>query len=189
MSEIAPGLEGPRDHHYAFAHRVLPQWLFEDPVHLLEALSTDEGTDILRSLWLRVGEHFDMSERVAAQGLGHEIRTVGAALIVVLFVLPPPRVMTEAYFVAGVLRVPEESSLHGTFDVRVLTLELTDPRQYASEEYLLVLEKSGQDQPGAVLCEWTREGTHLNFGRYVEPTLEAFFSAVVEEVSRTAPPR
>ncbi len=152
----------PRDHHYLFAHRLLPSLFFADPAGLMAALGRERAA-LLTRMWRLLGdkEIVANAERIAPLGLWCEMRDV-AGISVALVSLPPPRAATEAYFVALAYR-PAPRRLFGPRPlVRYLTLE-----------YGLGLD----GEPLTVLCEW-HKGTHQNHGMGPGPTRDAFFEAV-----------
>lgn len=79
--------------------------------------------------------------------------------------------MTEAYFVAAVLLV----------DLEQETPEVDQPAlRYFTLEYGATLD----GPPRTVLCEWTAEGSHLNYGDGPEPTLATFAEAIEQLLTR-----
>lgn len=184
------GLDGPREHHYAFAHRALPECLFADALRVVGAALADDSQALLCGLWDRVGEDLDAAERLSPEGLAWELRRLedGAILVVSL---PTPCKMPEAHFVAGLLRpagpAGAESDEPPEVSVRVFTLELTEPGKYASETYLEELREAQAADSHAVLCEWTRDGQHVNYGGPVQATVDDFISAILAKEDGESP--
>ncbi len=79
--------------------------------------------------------------------------------------MPPPHAMTEAYFTAAVLLLdPTQGQLDlATAAVRYFTLELGF---------------SLDNVPQTVLCEWGKDGAHINYGEGPTSDVEAFMAAV-----------
>jgi hypothetical protein len=184
------GLDGPREHHYAFAHRALPECLFGDAIRMVAAVLSDNSQALLHALWDRVGEDLDAAERLSPEGVGWELRRLGDGAILIVS-LPIPCKMPEAYFVAGLLRpagpAGTESDEPPEVSVRVFTLELTEPGKYASEAYLEELLEAQAAGTHAVLCEWTHDGQHLNYGGPVPPTVDDFIAAIRANVAGESP--
>jgi hypothetical protein len=78
---------------------------FQHPIQLAQALSGYEPRLVLGQLWQHAGESLDVSQRLPADGLDHDIRTIGDTLIVTVL-LPIPQRMPEAHFVAAIVRRP-----------------------------------------------------------------------------------
>ena len=85
--------------------------------------------------------------------------------VVGLVIFPPPKGITEAYFVATVYRPPVK-------------------KKWFSKEKALVrfftLEHgiNSDGSPRTVLCEWTNDESHLNLGNGPEAIAEAFLKEV-----------
>jgi hypothetical protein len=151
-----PEDDGPRRHHYAFAHRVLPLIMRNpdvDLAHLAGDLERLGGS--LRATWERVGLDHAESERLPPDGLAVERRDVGDAEGL-LVTLPPARHVAEAIFVL------------------VAPLDPPGARRYVTLE-------AGWDvvhrRPYTVLGEWSDRG-HLNLGDGPPAEGDAFVAAV-----------
>jgi hypothetical protein len=154
-------MDGPRLHHYIFAHKAIPSLFFHEPEKFLSIMSVHADA-FLRDFWNKVGESVDKTELVAADGLACEVRKIVNGDVGALITLPPPERITEAYFVAPVYR-PQAGSKNGR--TRFITLEYSPDRESLS-----------------VLCEWTAEGSHLNSGDGPEPKPEDFWKVVCTRV-------
>jgi hypothetical protein len=161
--------EGTREQHYTFAHRLLPQAIFSDPIAFLDVISGPSGAEALREAWTQAGPAFGMPP----DGLAAETRVVGEQVLVVI-TLPPPACTTEAYFVAAVLRAREAQDDGQEVEARVFTLEYSDPSDGVPDA-----ERAHGDRAVALLCEWTATGEHRNHGQAVEPTVDRFVAAVM----------
>jgi hypothetical protein len=161
----------PRCQHYFFAHYALRQAAFDDPLACLAILASPKEREFLASLWASVARHCEGHGE--ASGLSVEDVTVyrlrvGEAPCAVIQ-MPPPRGTTEAYFVAMLLHLPPSGKVNEPADInlRYFTLE------------------KGSSMGGAsrtVLCEWTKDGSHVNFGEGPEAELSAFIAAVDERL-------
>ena len=156
----------PRQHHYQFAHRALPQFGLAGVAQTLDILKTPMGGPFLIDIWDKVGQDLPKQERLPPSGLACSSHQTADGRSVIVVALPPPEEMTEAWFVAF-LRVPEERRLmifKSPATLRCFTLEKG-----------VNLEDGAQR---TVLCEWTRDGNHMNFGDGPSPTVEAFVAAI-----------
>jgi hypothetical protein len=85
--------------------------------------------------------------------------------------MPRPRAITEAFFVAAVLLADPDR-------------EMPDPKEVVLRYFTLEKGFTFEGPPRTVLCEWTAEGTHCNYGDGPAPRLEAFLQAVEELLSK-----
>lgn len=128
-----------RFHHYLFAHRVLPRAVFSDPDRFESKLEAD-GRMFLRFLWETAAADDAVVNVLDPEGLDFEIHATPHGKVVEVR-MPEPAEPPEAHTVMVVLSSPP----------RVFTLERSiDP-------------ESGS--PSTMLCEWDRDGQHLNHGR------------------------
>jgi hypothetical protein len=139
--------------HYTFAHRFLPAYVQQNPFAFYsylydKSLSSDgsvfEPRRFIQSRWSVIFEkncgltppHEMTFRRVTDLDMSlHQIGGMPAALVK----MPPPEVTPEAYFVALVF-FPDGAA-------RVFTLEVL-----------------GEARNHAVVCEWAKDGAHLNLG-------------------------
>lgn len=144
-----PGM--PRQQHYLFAHKILPQIVYQNPQKALGLLTSTEARPLLLRLWERLGEDLPEKERLPAMGLGCHSRVLEDGRIVVVVRMPPPERMTEAHFV-GFLFTPGEKMLFFF--------------QKPPTASCFTLEHSFQldGTPRTVLGGWTPEGAHFNMG-------------------------
>lgn len=167
-------LDEPRCHHYTLAHYALRSVAFDDPLAYLGILVSPDARSFLAHLLRSVSEHCKEQEPQPDFGIEditvHPVR-VGRYPCAVIE-LPRPRAITEAYFTAAVLLADPADGLPVStpMELRYFTLE---------KGFVLA------GPPRTVLCEWTSEGTHVNYGDGPVPQLEAFVRAVAESVSRS----
>ncbi|GAA1971642.1 hypothetical protein [Kitasatospora viridis] len=146
-----------RHHHYQFAHRALPAALRAVGPELVTDVPVGGLTPMLVELWGEVGARLPPDQRVSWDGLECEYRRFGNGHTGVFVTLPPPVAPPEAHLAAAVLP-------SGGDELRYFTVEFAiDPVTR---------------EPGAVLGEWTTDGTHrlLSTGAAAEP--DAFAAAV-----------
>jgi hypothetical protein len=160
-----------REHHYIFAHRVIPAMFFERPADFLKILR-HARTAPLMDLWAAIAEDLEADQRLAPEGLAVDFREASGASVAII-TLPGARAMPEAHFVALVHR-PASSRLKRWMQplTRCITLEYTE-------------DLSG-GEVSTVLGEWSQAGNHANYGPGPDPQLEEFFSAV-EDLVRAGP--
>jgi hypothetical protein len=147
-----------------FAHRVLPSLFYQDPERFLAILKQD-GIAFLRYFWDKLGSSLDAADVHPMHGVNYETRILEDGTAIALIELPKPLHVTEAYFVAPVYR---PLSAGGESIQRYFTLE-----------YGIKLVEPGER---SVLCEWTLDNHHVNFGDGPEPTSRAFFTAVCDKL-------
>src|SRR5262249_39711875 len=134
--------DGPRPHHYRFAHRTLPAAVHK----LLPERMQQVGPWVVRSffedavvaLWNIVGDEMAAEERIEPDGL-RAVYEPGPPEMV-LVVMPPARHMAEAHFAAVVI-------------------------QDSVARYFVLEDSWTPDRADAtVIGEWTRDQTHVNYG-------------------------
>ena len=154
-------------HHYGFAHRQLPLLFREAPAATMLAMGLMDP-DWLRDLWR---EDAPLGQADPPDGLACEVLALPAGdLSIVLFTLPEPWFVTGAHFAAAALHRqcgPEPGD-----DYRFWTLERT---------------RDDGAQPEAVLGAW-EDDCHLNFGRILTVSREAFLGALVTRIVPGADP-
>ena len=149
----------PRNHHYTFAHKLLPAAFFNDPVKFMTAFR-EEGSVYLWFCWDQVGKTVDEGERLPKGALDFRLVELGNNTEALVIALPTPKGMTEAHYVALVYRPGQPPSTAAL--ARVIALE------HSADE---------NDNPRTCLCEWAGE-MHMNLGAGPEPTLDKFIDAV-----------
>lgn len=157
----------PRCHHYTLAHIALRSLAHEQPLMFLGVLGSPEADRFLASVFADVSAHCREREPqpdFASTDLAVHRGRVGPYPCAAI-VMPPPRTTPEAYFVAAVLMVDVTNTPEPPADATL---------RYFTLEYGLALG----GPPRTVLCEWTAEGTHSNYGDGPEPELGAFLRAV-----------
>lgn len=157
----------PRDHHYVFAHRLLPRMTFAlSPKLELTRVAAD--LSFFRGIWTEVGSMVD--EALPDDGLAATVVEDGELSVLVLS-LPPAEVPAEAIMIAIVRQPIRRLLVFPGMQLRYFTLELglalTDGFQIAGHR--------------TVLCEWTKKGAHLNYGDGPPAEVGAFAAAVIEQ--------
>lgn len=155
----------PRNHHYTFAHVLLPTAFLKDPVKFITAFR-EEGSVYLWFCWDQVGKTLPEGERLPKGALDFRLVDLGENTDALVIALPTPKGMTEAHYMALVHR-PAQSPTTAAL-TRVIALENS-----ADEN----------DKPTTCLCEWVGTG-HYNLGEGPKPTLDKFIDAVKAVLSR-----
>jgi hypothetical protein len=143
--------------HYEFAHVALRIGTFNHPDQVVRYLSNPATAQlVVKEVLARVAEELRLP-REEVQAFAREL-TVSAKPLdngtLVIVAMPSPVDDTEAYFVG---------------------IAVDDPNAPARVKYY-TLERARRGQ--TMLCGWSREGGHLNFGEGPAATIEAFAAAV-----------
>ena len=169
---VEDDLDEPRCAHYTLAHVALREFALRRPLDFIEILATPEARRLLSYLLERVsdscegsgsGPDFDVDDLKV-----HTARVGDYPCAIVE--MPRPRAMAEAYFVAAVLNIKLDEESPGPADPTL---------RYFTLEKGLSLDGSHR----TVLCEWTADGTHSNYGDGPPPQLESFVPALEKMVS------
>jgi hypothetical protein len=150
----------PRKHHYYFAHRLLRQVFYEHYEQFYPRLARDAEFE-LTALWNHQGNELPPGERMASDGLAEVSRTTRAGKEVVIIALPEAKAMAEAGFVV---------LISGEGERAYLTYENTI--SFVKNERL------------AVLCGWSAEGGHLNYGLRASPDLKGLEEVLAKYFTR-----
>ena len=157
-----------RMQHYQFAARALPAMVFREPEGILRLLAGADRDRFLADIWTRTGAELGIegSAGLPPTGAVHDLGTGHHAVVVTM---PAPENAAEAHFVAIAFR--PGNAAQGD------RVKRPDVRYFA-------LERSGfsEGPPITMLCEWTRDGTHINRGVGPAATVEAFLKALVEHL-------
>jgi hypothetical protein len=147
---------------------------FEQPLAFLGVLASPEAQRFLADLMQSVSKHCEEREPQPDFSVEditiHNIRVRQYPCAVVE--MPRPRATTEAFFVAAVLLAEIDRELPDAKD-RAL--------RYFTLEKGLVLGGPSR----TVLCEWTSDGSHVNYGDGPTPRIEAFIESVQELLSKS----
>jgi hypothetical protein len=170
--------------HCAFAHRFVPQYVQQNPYAFFSYLYRRDSpggpmdpTRFIHSRWSAIFEpeagltaeedQDPLGARVVLRrvtDLSMSVQELGARASA-LIEMPTPEQPPEAHFVCVVLLAPASDAGIWPRDVqaRVFTLEESSERPES---------KTG------LVCEWTSEGTHRNYGVGIPVNREAFLRAV-----------
>jgi hypothetical protein len=141
--------------HYEFAHRFLPNYVHADPYRFFRPICQEAPTFFIHTMW-------NMFLRMAGFIRGIRLRRVSdlsmnlerlAGRLVALIEMPTPEAPNEAFFIAVVLFTdfaPPEP-LPTNVSARISTLEAEHKETTVAGE--------------AIVGEWAKDGSHLNYGR------------------------
>jgi hypothetical protein len=163
----APAEAEMRPVHYLFAHYALRSVALNDPVFYFGVLASPEAAKFLTHLLRTTADHArpgDPPADFTADDLRvHTVRAGGYPCAVVE--MPQPRATTEAFFTAAVLLVDPAAEA---------------PDLAAAPVRYFTLEKSFdlEGNAFAMMCEWSKDGSHANFGGGPPPRLDDFVKAI-----------
>ena len=151
----------PRAQHYDFAHKLLPHVAIHEADDLIADVTArgDKAIEHLHAV-MHTYHVADPKERIDPKDIHWSLRKVGDRNTAVVFRMPTPVIMPEAYLVAVISCMKPGGTVPATG--RCFCLELT---------------KNEDDEPAAVLCEWIGK-SHRNYGRFVEPNEDEFVGAI-----------
>ena len=184
--------------HYSFAHGFVPRYVQQNPYAFLSYVYRKdlpggpmEPTRFIHSRWStifdpasRPGLNVDVfSETVVFRRVSdlkmslHDVGGRAGAIIE----MPLPEHPGEAFFIGVVLLAPIAEPAKWSTDAkaRVFTLEATT-EQVVGTLGLRLAEGLG------VLCEWTKEVVHLNWGTVIEARTDLFVQAMNQVLNSPA---
>jgi hypothetical protein len=158
--------------HYTFAHRFLPNYVHYDPYRFFRPICQEAPTLFIHETW-------NMFLHMAGLIRGDRLRRVSdltmdlehlAGCLVALIETPTPETPNEAFFIAVVLLAdsapPEPSPTNAS--ARIFTLEAEHKETAVAGE--------------AMVGEWARDGSHLNYGR-IPCNRQAFLQFVFTQLT------
>ncbi len=156
-----------RDQQTDFVSQALTDLFHTSPDEFLFLLNRD-GTKFLRFYWDQVGKRLPSTQLVPAFGLNYDIRTPWRNAKVAVITLPKPKKEPEAYFVALVYRPHRVTPI----------FRISDTTMVVALEY----QTDEMGNEGTLLVEWTRRFERESLNISPEPTLDAFYDAVLDEI-------
>ena len=165
---------GPRPQYYVFAHYVLRDATFELGAVMPGVLLSDDREKFLTEMWdqaTQAVKSTDPKEPTDAYP-GVEVMPLRAGNFpCVVLKLPAPKGVTECYFVGVVAHMELSKDEKPT--------EETPMSFYTLEMGV------GEDMKTSrtVLCEWSKDGTHSNFGDGPPPEAEMFANAIGQSMA------
>jgi hypothetical protein len=168
-----PGVsDNSRTLHYLFAHRVLPDLAFEDPLQFMAILAAPDAEQKLHELWMTVGRTLAEGQGGARQVPSSEglsvTRTRLAGRACAVIEMPRPEAEAEAYYVAAVLD-------HNLDQSRAA------PPEAKPQLFYYTLEKATSLSDGSdrtMLSRWSSKTDHASLGDGPPAETKAFLEAV-----------
>jgi hypothetical protein len=203
LAEFYPDAQERSRAHYAFAHRFLPHYAHQNPMRAVLLNGTDP-TRFIQARWQMFEDvaglrpYGDTPERLLFRRVTdltawHEFVGGHPALVIQM---PVPEGPACAFYLTVVLLVSEsafqaaDAALRAytpeapeQFDQRLLAPLRTAPCRYFTLEKSLGLEGTAEELKLGILCEWTRDGSHCNFGVHLPATREAFTDVVARALA------
>jgi hypothetical protein len=142
---------------------MLPQLAFSAPEKFLAFLERN-GSTFLEYFWNECGKHLAEEQRLEPEGLGCNIYPLDDDIVAACITLPQPTEMPEAYFAAFVHRPASEDPL--------------DSKRSFTRYFTLEYGQRIDGSPRTVLCEWTADGSHLNYGDGPPPQMDLFINSI-----------
>lgn len=158
----------PRFVHYHLAHALLRDAALGSPLKFLVSFASPELAErFLRRAVEVIAEHRTPGESDSEFPIDeiriHPLGVAGFPCVVIE--MPEPRAVTETFFVAAVVLAD-------------LSGPLPDPAAVQARYFTLEKGIRLGGPSRTVLCEWTSDGTHRNYGDGPEPSLDVFVKAV-----------
>ena len=164
----------PRRQYYVYAHYVLRDAAFEIGAACLGVLLSPKRDEFLQDMWRHTTE--TIREAEPGEPLdpfpGVEVIPLKAgAFPCIVLKMPPPRGVTECYLVGIVAHVDIAAG--------------ESPNRQTPVSYFTLERGVAEDLHGTrtVLCEWSREGAHLNYSDGPAPEPELFAEAVAQVIA------
>jgi hypothetical protein len=159
----------PRCQYYFFAHYALRTAAYQLGASAVGVLLSPRRDEFLADMWRMATEGCKQNGDAASDPLPPiEVLPLKAgSLPCVVLRMPSPQRTTECHFVAIVLHVDPSEVLP------------SKPERAAVSYY--TLERGVRIESGAartVLCSWSKEGSHINYGDGPPPDPQAFADAV-----------
>ena len=163
-------------HHYELAHRAIRGYCNGNPGLFFKTMqSPHKARFLLEMIWDAVCANCDDGGQASFSSSDIEIDSYHVnECPCIVFTMPTPANMAEAHFVGIVLhRDTDPEWVPDGPRFRYFTLEKG-------------LEKD--DSERTVLCEWTADGTHLNYGDGPETKKDLFIEAITEKLESSTGP-
>ena len=152
-------------HHYVLGHIALRKICKDNPLDFFSIMGSSQREDFLNDVWKQVRKNCDPEGAATFDIADVEITACRIKNFpAIVITMPPPSETAEAFFVAIILKIdPQVEELPKQPDFAYLTLEKG-------------INMDGTER--SVLCGWTTDDSHMNYGDGPEPTQEAFVAAV-----------
>jgi hypothetical protein len=169
----------PRRQYYLFAHYVLRGAAFELGAACVGVLLSPKRDEFLREMWKHTSETVKENEPDQPLDPYPSIEAIplkAGKFPCMVLRMPPPKGVTECYFVGIVAHVDLAAG--------------KKPAKETPISYYTLERGVGDDlrTPRTVVCSWTKEGQHTNFGDGPPAEPEAFADAIAKVVVGEAEP-
>lgn len=162
--ESTPPL-GSCPHHYVLAHIALRKICLQDPLMFFGSIASEHRDEFLKQVWRQVSEQCDPQGEATfdISDVGFATCTIGVYPAIVV-AMPEPEGLGEAYFAAIVLKMDLSK----------------EDRPEKPEIFYFTLEKGARlDQSDrTVMCGWTADDSHLNYGDGPAPDGDKFVQEI-----------
>ena len=162
-----PLLDKVRRRHYVFAHETLRKTAYEDPLFILNILTSTKRDMFLEHVLEMTDKRLtpmDLDYKFSITDLSVRREWIGECPSVIIE-MPTPRAVGEAYFVAIVLLASHHQGPDVVMDYFTLELGVT---------------KSGEKR--TTFCAWSEEDAHRSYGDGPVPTIEGFMGMIETKV-------
>jgi hypothetical protein len=166
---------GPRPQYYIFAHYVMRDATYELGAVMPGVLLSDDRDKFLREMWEQATQavkQTDPSEKTDPYPGVDVVPLRAGKFPCVVLKMPEPKGVTECYFIGVVAQVD-------------LSKEGEKPNEQTQMSFFTLELGVGEDMktPRTVLCEWSKDGTHSNFGDGPPPEPEMFANAIGQSLA------
>jgi len=148
---------------YFFVHRLIPRYVRECEEELLEKFrlnKIEKGAflNYMNTLWFEVCDGIGEQEKRQASNFEIVIENINDNISLLAIKMPEPKGMPEAKYIAFLffLDTPER--------IRYFTYELNLNSETKENSFFV--------------CEWSKNGDHLNYGDFSKPDLKCFTNAI-----------
>lgn len=165
---------GPRAQYYLFAHYVMRDAAFELGAVCPGVLISQDRDKFLREMWeqaTRAVQQDDPEQKTDSYPGIEVIPLRAGSFPCVVLKMPEPCGVTECYFIGIVAHMDLSQG--------------EKPGEQTPISFFTLEYGVGEDMktPRTVLCEWSKEGTHSNFGDGPPPEPEMFANAIGQSLA------
>lgn len=156
-------------HHYILGHIALREICADDPVSFFCLMNAPERDEFLDGVWRQIRDNCDVDGKAPFDITDVDFKYCTVQdYPTVLITMPEPEGMTEAYFVAMILKIDiDADEFPENPEFQYFTLEKGS-------------EMDGTDR--TVMCEWTADGKHMNYGDGPPPDIDFFVEEVIGRI-------
>jgi hypothetical protein len=165
---------GPRPQYYVLAHYLMRDAAYELGAACCGILLSDKRDEFLTKMWDHAASGVQENDPTIKTDPypGIEVIPLRAGNFpCVVLKMPQPRGVTECHFVGIVAHMDLSTD--------------EKPSEQTPMSYFTLERGVGEDlkTPRTVLCEWSKDGTHSNFGDGPPPEAEMFANAIGQSLA------